>query len=253
MGRGNAVVQSADDKYRDTVALTVRGDGVDIPPFIIVHKSKNASKASGRKCAEDENPIKGMNSSLMIDYVNHISNYVREPSLLLLDRLSSHTAAAVRLHIESKLTRSGERLLYPIYLPPKTSFLISPLDMGAIAAFKSNFYKLDRSSLELKLNSVREAWDKVSNDSLRSICTHCGIVGDRTLDTLRPQFMDEVIGSIPEKLEKFVDYYDAWEAEAIEIEGVTRRSKKRIGSPMQLEAGYMDGDYWTNYRRRNSP
>ena len=64
--------------------------------------------------------------------------------------------------------------------------------------------------------------------------------------------MDEVIGSIPEKLEKFVEYYDAWEGEAIEIEGVTRQGKKRIGSPMQLEAGYMDGVYWTNYRPRNS-
>lgn len=252
MVRGNAVVRGGDDTYRDTVALTVRGDGVDIKPFFIKHTSKNATRDSGRKCEAHKNPVKGMDSSQMIDYIDHISKFIREPSLLLLDRLSSHTAAAVRLHIESKLTSSGERLLYPIYLPPKTSFLISPLDMGAIAAFKSNFYKLNRSNLELKEKSVYDAWGQVTNESLRAICHHCGIVGDKTLDTLRSEFMDEVIGSIPEKLEKYVDFYDAWEGEAIEIEGVTRRRRKRIGSPMQLREGYLDGKFWNTYKRRNS-
>jgi len=31
-----------------------------IPPFIIVHTYKNASRASGRRCASDETPVKGM-------------------------------------------------------------------------------------------------------------------------------------------------------------------------------------------------
>jgi len=31
--RSNAVVQEQSDCFRDTVALTVRGDGVDIPPY----------------------------------------------------------------------------------------------------------------------------------------------------------------------------------------------------------------------------
>jgi len=252
MGRGNAVVHSADDKWRDTVALTVRGDGVDIEPFIIVHKSKKASKTSGRKCAPDETPVKGMDTSHMIRYIDHISKFISEPSLLLLDRLSAHTAAPVRLHIESKLTPSGDRLIYPIYLPPKSSFLISPLDMGALAAFKSNFHKLDRSTLALKLKSVTDAWSQVTNESLRDICIHCGIVGDRPLDTLRSQFMEEVVGSVPEELVKYVDFYDAWEAKAIEVEGVTRGRRKRIGSPMQLREGYMNGEYWNNYHRRNS-
>jgi hypothetical protein len=49
MCRCNAVIEEIGDKFRDTVALTVRGDGVDIPPYIIIHTYKNASYASGRR------------------------------------------------------------------------------------------------------------------------------------------------------------------------------------------------------------
>lgn len=120
------MVLETGDKFRDTLALTVRGDGVDIPPYIIVHTYKNASSASGRGCLAGETPVKGMDTSRMISYIDHISQYVHETSLLLMDRLSSHTASSVRQHIESKMTPGGERMFIPIYLPPKTSFLISP-------------------------------------------------------------------------------------------------------------------------------
>jgi hypothetical protein len=72
-----------------------------------------------------------------------------------MDRLSAHKAGEVRQHIESKHTTAGEPLLIPILLPPKTAFLISPLDMGAIGAFKAHFYKLDRSTLERKKEAAQ--------------------------------------------------------------------------------------------------
>jgi hypothetical protein len=250
--RGNAVVLETGDKFRDTVALTVRGDGVDIPPFIIVHTYATASYPSGRRCPAGEAPVKGMNTTRMIAYIDHVSQYVQEPSLLLMDRLSSHTAAEVRRHIESKTTASGERLLIPIYLPAKTAFLISPLDMGAIAAFKSRFHALDRSTLHLKLRAVREAWGAVSNDSVSNICLNCGIVGEEDLASLRQRFMADVVGAVPSELNLFADFYDAWKSGTIEVEGATRGRGVRLDIPDQLPEGHLDGVYWTNFGRRIS-
>jgi hypothetical protein len=250
--RGNAVVRETGDRYRDTVALTVRGDGVDIPPYIIVHSYKNASAGSGRRCRAGETPVKGMDTSRMIAYVDHISQYVNETSLLVMDRLSSHTAGAVRRHVESLTTPSGERLFIPIYLPAKTAFLISPLDMGAIAAFKAHYYRLDRSTIQLKLRAVIQAWRAVSNDALSNICLNCGIVGQETLESLRQRFMSEVVGSVPAELEESADFYDAWESGTINVEGAIRGRGVRLDLPDQLPEGYLDGVYWTNFGRRIS-
>jgi hypothetical protein len=242
-------VRETGDKFRDTVALTLRGDGVDIPPFTIVHTYKNAPAASGRRCAANATPIKGMNTARMIDYIDHIAQYVQEPSLLLLDRLSSHTAAAARRHIESKLTPDGQRLFIPIYLPAKTAFLISPLDMGAIAAFKAHYYRFDRSAIELKLRAVHAAWDAVSNEALRNICLNCGIVGEESIGSLRQRFMDQVVGSVPAELEVYADFYDSWKSGAIDVEGASRGRGITLELPEQLPEGCLDGVYWTHFGR----
>jgi len=246
------VVQESGDMFRDTVALTVRGDGVDIPPFTIVHTYRNASQATGRRCAANERPVKGMDTGRMIDYINRISQFVQETSLLLMDRLSSHTAARVRTYIDGKLLPDGARMFVPVYLPPKTAFLISPLDMGAIAAFKMHYYGLDRSTIELKLRAVHAAWDAVPNEALRNICLNCGIIGDESIDSLRHRFMSEVVGSVPSELEDQATFFDSWKSAAIEVEGASRGRGVTLDIPGQLPAAHLDGIYWTNYGRRVS-
>lgn len=245
------MVRETGDKFRDTVALTVRGDGVDIPPFIIVHTYKNASAASGRRCAGGETPIKGMNTERMIDYIDHIARYVQTTSLLVMDRLSSHTAAQVRRHMETKLSPTGERLIIPIYLPPKSAFLISPLDMGTISAFKAHYYTFDRSSIPLKLRAVTQAWAAVSNEAIRNICLNCGIVGEESIASLRQRFMKEVVGSVPPELEQFLDFYDAWKSGYINVEGATRGRGVTFETPQQLSEAHLDGAYWTNFGRQS--
>lgn len=225
----------------------MRGDGVDIPPFFTLHTYKNASKASGRRCERGETPVKGMTNARMKEYIDHLADYVQEPSLLIMDRLSSHKAGEVIRHISSKKTATGEQLLYPILLPPKTAFLISPLDMGAISAFKSHFYQLDRSSIERKRKAVVQAWAAVSNDTLKNICINCGIVGEETLQSLRTRFMKQVVGVVPEKLEELLDFYDAWKSGLIEVEGATRGRGVTLEIPQQLSEDDLDGNYWRNY------
>jgi hypothetical protein len=66
-----------------------------------MHTYKNASQSSGRRCRRNEQPLKGMNVAIMKEYVDHVSLYVEEPSLLIMDRLSSHTAGEVMRHIDT--------------------------------------------------------------------------------------------------------------------------------------------------------
>jgi len=249
MYRYNAVVEEGGDVFRDTVALTIRGDGVDIPPYTIVHTYRNASYQSGRRCAQGEDPVKGMNKARMKLYVQHIAQYIQKTSLLCMDRLSSHTSREVREYIESFKLKDGQRMFIPVYLAPKTAFLISPLDMGANAAFKSYFHRLDRSSIDLKLRAVQRAWDQVSNESLVNICRHCGVVGDESLDTLRERFLKQVVNTVPSEIAKFADFYESWSAGQIEVLGCTRARGVDLERPSQLHEGFMDGVYWNHYGR----
>jgi len=244
------VVQESGDKFRDTLALTVRGDGVDIPPFFILHAYKNASYISGRRCPSTETPVKGMNNELMIEYLDHLTQFVTEPSLLLLDRLSSHTSSSVVRHLDSKVTATGEKLFTLILLPAKTSFLISPLDNGAIAAFKAYYHQLDRSTLDLKKRAIDEAWGTVTNNALMDICLHCGITGDEPIDSLRSRFEKEVGRVIPEEKEDYLDFYDCWKSGVIEVEGASRGRGVTLKPPQQLREGNLDGKYWTKFGRR---
>jgi hypothetical protein len=251
--RGNPVVKERGDSFRDTVVLTVRGDGVDIPPFFIRHTYKNASKASGRRPEPGETPVKGMNIPLMKEYVDHVAEYVIETSLLAMDRLSSHTSNEVLAYIRSKTALDGTQLLIPILLNPKVSFLISPLDMGAIAAFKSYYRRLDRSTLPLKEKAVQDAWDAVSNESLANICLNCGVVGDEPLDSLRSRFMDEVINQVPEEYEPIMEFYDGWSSGAFKVEGADRGRGVTTEKPQELAEGHLAGKYWTKYGKPKKP
>jgi hypothetical protein len=240
-------VTETGDAFRDTVALTVRGDGLDIPPFFILHTYKNAALSSGRRCSRDEQPVKGMNTAIMKEYIDHVAQFVEEPSLLIMDRLSAHKAGEVIQHIQSKRTATGEQLLTPILLPPKTAFLISPLDMGAIGAFKTYFYKLDRTTLALKKAALQQAWDQVSNDALRNIFINCGITGEETLDSIHRRFMNGAVGAVPTELEEALDFFDSWKSGAINVDGASRGREVTLEIPQQLQQAHLDGHYWSRY------
>jgi len=241
------VVKEMGDRFRDTVALTVRGDGVDIPPYIIVHTYRNASYKSGRRCAVHEEPVKGMDIARMKDYIQHLSQYVHKQSLLCMDRLSSHTSAKVIRYIESFKLPSGEKKFIPLLLAPKTAFLISPLDMGVNAAFKAYFHQFDRHTIDLKIRAVQQAWDKVSNESIVNICINCGVVGEEPIEALRGRFEKGVVNTVPAEIASHCNFYDSWVSGHIDIVGVHLRRGVQLDQPEQLSEDYMDGVYWTNY------
>jgi hypothetical protein len=241
------VVQEQGDRFRDTLVLTVRGDGVDIPPFFIRGEYGNASTASGRRPAPGAKPVRGMNIPLMQSYIDHIDGYVEEQSLLLMDRLSSHTSKKVLNYLSTKKTTGGEAKFLPILLEPKTAFLVSPLDMGAIAAFKRRYYRFDRSTLQLKENAAYHAWDQVSNDSLRNIALNCGIVGTESLSSIRRRMEKEVKGGVPDKHHISYQWYESWRTGAVAIAGVPPPRGDPLDVPQQIPAAALDGSYWVTY------
>lgn len=240
-------MQETGDSYRDTVALTVRCDGVDIPPFFILHTYKNAAKASGRRCIAGEDPVKGMNIPRMKEYIDHIKLYVHKPSILVMDRLSSHTSLEVRRYIESQKLPNGEQMFKVMLLPAKTAFLISPLDMGSIAAFKAYYHKLERRTPEEKKRATQSAWDSVSNAAIRNICLNCGITGEESLHSIRSRFLKEVIGLVPRQVADYADFYDSWSSGAVKVEGAKLHRGVVYEEPQQLGDCELDGDHWVHY------
>ena len=241
------MVLSQGDRFRDTAALTVRMDGVDIPPFLIKGQVGNASKASGRRPKPGKKPVKGMNKELMKKYGDHISQYVKEPSLILLDRASSHTSNEVKEYLEDFLTKDGQDLFKVILLPAKTAFLVSPLDNGVIGAFKKHFYNHDRSTFPLKKSAVKLAWDEVSNESIVNICRNCGLAGDESLQTTRDRFEKEVQGMVPEKLKPSLELYDQWIGGTVSVPGANHQRGVELNRPSQLDDGTLDGIRWIEW------
>lgn len=188
-----------------------------------------------------------MNIPRMKEYVRFITDYVERPSLLIMDRLSSHTSGQVIQDINSLRTEDGENLLIPILIPSKTAFLISPLDMGAIAAFKNYFHREKRETLRQKKQAMQASWDKVSNDALRNIFLNCGITGEPNYDTLRERFLLEVQGDAPQKLQEKAEYFDSWKSGTIQVTGASLGRGIFLEPPQQLEEGDLDGDYWNKF------
>jgi hypothetical protein len=188
-----------------------------------------------------------MNITHMKAYIDHIAEYVEETSALVMDRLSSHTSKIIRDYLKRWKTHEGRPLFVPIYLEPKTSLLVSPLDMGAIGEFKSYFYRLDRTTPELKKLAAYQAWRQVSNDNLRSYFLNCGLVGEEEISSIRDRFLKEVRGGVPPQLEEIREFYDAWRSGAIDVEGAHLTRAVPLELPKQLPTGRLEGKYWVHY------
>jgi hypothetical protein len=240
-------VKQTGDAIRDTVVLTCRGDGLDLPVFFIYSKWAKASKSSGRKLMPGEPPVKGMTIQWMKHYINHIAQYIQKHSVLLMDRASSHTSKDTLRYIATKKLNDGTQMFTVKFFGPKAAFLVSPLDMGAIAKMKSTFYTLDRSTLAMKHRAVLAAWKSVSNDDLCAYFLNCGIIGEESIASIRDRFHKQIRSGIPPQFEEIWDFYDGWKSGSYQVEGISAIRGVPLEAPAQLLEGELDGGYWSNY------
>lgn len=188
-----------------------------------------------------------MNVTLMKKYANHINYYVTKPSLLLLDRASCHTSKKFINYIERFRTSDGKEKFKVLLLPPKTAFLISPLDNGVNSAFKNHFYSYDRSTYALKLSAVKRAWDDITNETIANFSNACGLTTELSLPSLREKFERNVHGFIPEKFDEALELFDRWKAGAIEVDGADLHRGVELLRPTQLDDSTLDGLKWTEW------
>ncbi len=231
------------------MALTVRGDGVQMKAFYIKHLYGNASKASGRRPKPGEKIEKGMTKNQMKKYIDELVLQLEHPSLLIFDLLSSHKSKEVRQYGESKRLKNGDQALYFRFLKPKTAFAVSPLDNGYIPTFKTEYYKMDRSSTSLKFQAATKCYYGISQEVGQRIIDNCGYTSKDTPQERRKRIFENVVGSIPEKLKHCLELYDAWRSRAVEVAGATWVREISLTKPTQLSEAELNGVYWCNWGR----
>lgn len=241
------------DKHRDTIVLTAAGDGRKFRPFLIKSMAANASATSGRKPPAGETPSKGMTKERMMQYVDDLVLQLKEQSVLIMDRLSSHTSKIVLDYIKTRTLPDGTPALTPLLLPAKTAFLISPLDMGIISEYKSRFYKRDRSSLALKFQSAKAVWRAIPKDHIINYFQNCHLIGSDSISSIRTHLLSQVQSGVPEDLEIIQDFYDGWKSGAFAVEGVSARRVHDLQKPKQLQEAELDGIYWRNWGPHGKP
>lgn len=210
-------------------------------------QSGSASKASGRRPEVDQKPVKGMTNLLMRDYADRLDGYVSEPSRLLMDRLSAHTSKATREYIESKKCADGRQKFKICLIPAKGAFIISPLDFGFFAYWKSIFHSFDRSTQQLKFWAANQAWKRVDTEKVKNFFDNCLLTGRKKEDTLRRVLHERVRFGVPEELEEEWEFYQGWLAGAYDVDGVPGPRDSPLEPPTQLEDSTLDGLYWNKW------
>jgi len=241
---GGAVVLETGDSWRDTFVATLRGDGEKLPGLFITQTSYNASYASGRRVAKPATPTKGMNIDKMKEYVDMISNHVHMPSILIMDRLSSHTSPQVLQHIKTKVFHDGTEKLKVLLLPAKTSFLISPCDNSFFSAFKTHFSTLNRCTLALKREACDSAYQSVTRTSVANLFRHCGIVTSETIEQIEARLAKGMTCVLSDKDHEYKDFFDSWKSGTLENASLPP-PPRRVEDDLYIpDDSLLDGDYY---------
>ena len=188
-----------------------------LPPFIIKHTTRYAAARFGRKPSLGEPPVKGMNKTQMKKYIKFIQPHIEKPSILLMDRCSSHKSREIQDEITSVVLPSGAAAFIVRLFPAKSPFLISPCDYSFIGVMTTYFYRLDRSTLELKLAAAEQAYKSISPDTIRNFFRLCGLVSTESMQENRGRITKSVRSILPPNLNVERELYDSWLAGAVDI------------------------------------
>jgi len=155
-----AYIASEDRPGRDTLVACFRGDGIPLPPFYIQHRPKR----------KNQDPIKGMNEKLMLQWISEILKPNSWPGMtLFLDRLSSHCTKSV-------MAAFKELEINVVLLPAKTAPDLSPCDNFYFHYYKLRFNRLDRSTPEKKREAALAVYDEIPVRIMQACWRRCKLV-----------------------------------------------------------------------------
>jgi len=182
-GSGTPSIKTDANSTRDTVVATLCGDGSKLPLYYIQHQRQKSKKKVITQPA-----VKGMNGSIMLDYIQKIlAPNLKPGDTLFMDRLSSHLTQPVRLAMNALH-------INVVYFPAKAAPDLLPCDNFFFHLFKDIFRKKDRSSILLKRKAAFEAYDAVTPSSVRACWRKCGLlVNPPPIDLTEDLEQDEVL------------------------------------------------------------
>jgi DDE superfamily endonuclease len=189
------------DKSRITILLCTNTTGTKkLYPFVIgKHKKPRCLKnvnIAGLGVHYNANLSSWMTRDLFEGWANRFDRSLSNPTLLIMDNASVHT-----------INTNGFRFLKIIFIPPNTTSIAQPLDMGIIKSFKDNYkryllqHKVHKSTIitndleiiqgteesvnlldALKLLSY--SWSKVSQETIANSFNYSPLF--KSLDNLEP-------------------------------------------------------------------
>ena len=152
---------SPDSKKRISVALTVNASGTRILKTLIVNKFKNPRWHKNFNPNDItyyyNNPRAWVTGSIFQSYLNNISRQFDNKIALLVDNCPCHTIKDLKIPKNIDL----------IFLPPGTTSLFQPLDLGIIRSFKSIYRANVLSSYHTEFLRTN-TWTLTSNKKIQS-------------------------------------------------------------------------------------
>lgn len=146
-----AYVVSGKDKRRDTIAVTLRADGIgDL--FFVTHQTK--IHKNEKTLQIDDMNISGMNLQILFEWVDHFIDISQPGDVLLWDNLGSH----LNQGILAKLHNYG---IIVKFFPARCADELSILDYSWFAIFKRHLSEYLYNTVEEKKEIISEVFYKL--------------------------------------------------------------------------------------------
>ena len=163
----DAGVVSNGNHRRDTGVVSVSADG-KVNPYFIEHLPQKTKKVNRQKIIVQKG-VAGMGIEQMSKWSQDFGTKFGHPekTVLLMDRLKSHTNKKIQNELEEKNVKC-------FFFPPQSSKLASVCDNPFFSVLKARLQKKDTQTTEKKREAFYELCNEFPPEMIKSFYKHCG-------------------------------------------------------------------------------
>ena len=160
-------VVSDGNHRRDTGVVAISADG-RVLPYFIPHTPQKSKKINGSKVIVQKK-VSGMGLEQMMEWSNDFAKNCEHPerTVLLMDRLRSHTNKSIQNNLESHHIKC-------FHFPPQGGKLGSVCDNSFFAVLKARLQKMNTSTTEKKREAFFQLCREFPSDMVKKFYHHCG-------------------------------------------------------------------------------
>ena len=156
------------DHRRDTGVVAISADG-SVNSFFIKHVPQRTQTINGQRTIVTRG-VSGMGLSQMDQWVTHFgsTHSEAEKSVLLMDRLKSHTNQKIVSRLENEYN------IKVFHFPPQGAKYASVCDNSFFSTLKNRMSKKDTSTTEVKEKTFKELCSAFEPSIIQNYWRHCG-------------------------------------------------------------------------------